>query len=371
MSLIVTTQGLAAGLLLAASTAQLAAADFRYEYGSNGSALLYGQFNPAYQIFDDGVSRTKTLVDNASSNTRVGVWLRQPMGDHKLSFNFETGLGLRLSSVVTQGFTPEAINWRRTAIRKFELSLQTESSGTFSLGQGSMAADGAAEVDLSGTALVAYASIPDIAGAFRFRNADGTLSSKTIVGSFSDFDAGRLFRLRYDTPSFNGFTLSASYGKQVLAKNANYTSYGAALRYSGEIGATKIKGAIGYSHTDLTTGGQQDSTVGSVSLLHASGFNVTVATGRRNQKGSYYYGKLGYQRDWFGVGKTALSIDYYRGHDRSSSGSRSASYGLGVVQHFEDAHIEAYLGLRNYELTETSASYLDASTTIFGMRWKF
>lgn len=371
MNLKYATQRVGLGLLLAATTAQLATAEFSYEYGSGGSALLYGQFNPAYQIFDDGVSRTETLVDNASSNSRVGVWVRQPMDAGKFTFNFETGLSLRPSSLVSQGFTPDAFNWRRTAIRKFDFSLQTEKYGTFSLGQGSTAADGAAEVDLSGTTLVAYASIPDVAGAFKFRKSDGTLSTNTIAGSFSDFDGGRLFRVRYDTPSFNGFMLSASYGKQVLARNAGFKSTGVALRYSGEFGGTIVKGALGYTHTDLTTGGNVDSTFGSFSLLHTSGFNVTVASGRRKQTGNYYYGKLGYQRDWLDVGKTALSIDYYRGQDRSSIGAKSTSYGLGVVQSFDDARIEAYLGLRHYELTETSASYLDATSTIFGMRWKF
>jgi hypothetical protein len=371
MSIMRTTQRFGAGLLLAASAAQFAAAEFRYEYGAGGSALFYGQLDPAYQIFDDGVSRTKTLVDNASSNSRVGVWVRQDLDAGKFAFNFETALGLRPSSAVSQGFTPDSLHWRRTSIRKFDFSLQTENAGKFSLGQGSTAADGAAEVDLSGTALVAYVSIPDVAGAFRFRKSDGTLSSKTIAGSFSDFDAGRLFRIRYDTPTVKGFTVSASYGEQVLAKNADFKSAGIALRYSEDFGATKVKGAIGYSHSDLAAGAQVNSSFGSFSVLHDSGFNVTIASGRRSQQGHYYYGKLGYQGHWFDVGRTALSVDYYSGHDRSTVGATSSSYGFAVVQSFDDARIEAYLGLRHYELTETGASYLDASSTMFGMRWKF
>jgi porin-like protein len=371
MSLITTTHRLAAGLLLAASTAQLASAEIRYEYGAIGSAVLYGQLTPAYQIFDDGVSRTKTLVDNASSNTRVGVWLRQPLGTNKLAFNFETAIGLRQSSLVTQGFTPSALDWKRTSIRKFEVILRTENAGTFSLGQGSMAGDGVAKMDLSGTTLVTYSAIPDVAGAFRFRNADGSVSNKTIAGSFSDLEAGRLFRMRYDTPKFHGISFSVSYGKQVLVKNANFKSYGAAMRYDGEFGDTKLIAAIGYSHSDLATGGQVDSTFGSFSLLHASGISVTVASGHRNQRGNYIYGKLGHQSDWLDIGKTAVSVDFYRGNDRSSDGAKSTSYGLGIVQKFDAAHIEAYLGLRSYELTETNASFLDASSTMFGMRWKF
>lgn len=371
MSIGVTTRRFGAGLLMAAGAAQMAAAELRYENGSGGSVLLYGQFNPAYQVFDDGVSKTKTIVDNAHSNSRVGLWVRQPFGTSTFTFNFETGLGLRPSSLVTQGAKAKAMDWRRTSLRKVDFSLRTESSGTFSFGQGSMAADGAAEVDMSGTTLVNYVSVPDTAAAFRFRNSDGTLSSKTIAGSYSDFDASRLFRIRYDTPSFSGFTLSASYGEQVLAKNVDFKSADIALRYKGEFGDIKMQGAIGHSHTELKNGGDVDSTVASFSLLHASGFNVTVASGKRNQNGHYYYGKLGYQGDWVKFGKTAVSIDYYRGVDRSSEGAKSTSYSLGVVQGFDDVGIEGYLGLTNYKLTETSASYLDASSMLFGMRWKF
>ncbi len=371
MSLKVTIQSIGAGLFLTASFAQFAAAEFRYEYGSDGSVLFYGQFTPAYQIFDDGVSRTKTLVDNSSSNSRVGVWVRQPLDVGKFAFNLETALGLRPSALVSQGFTPEALDWKRTAIRKFEFILETENSGIFAIGQGSMAGDSAAEMDFSATNLGAYSSIPDVAGAFRFRNSDGTLSTKTIVGSFSNFDPGRLLRIRYDTQSLNGFTLAASYGKQVLAKNADYESYSAAIYYEGEVGTTKVKGAVGYSHTDFEIGGQQDSTFGSFALLHETGVSFNIAAGKRNQKGHYVYGKLGYQHDWLSAGKTALSIDYYRGNDRSSAGSKSTSYGVAMVQYFDDTRIEAYLALRKYKLAETSASYLDASSTIFGVRWKF
>ncbi|MFT5006577.1 MAG: hypothetical protein ACI8YI_002204 [Paracoccaceae bacterium] len=101
MKIGVTTRRVSAGLLMAAGAAQMAAAEMRYENGSGGSVLLYGQFNPAYQMFDDGVAKQSTVVDNVHSNSRVGLWLRQPFGTNTFSFNFETGLGLLPSSLVT------------------------------------------------------------------------------------------------------------------------------------------------------------------------------------------------------------------------------------------------------------------------------
>ena len=360
-----------AGFILAMAAATAASAEFRFENSSGGNTLLYGQIDPAFQIFDDGVSSTSTLVDNVHSNSRVGLLYTQPMGTSVFTFHFETALGLRPSSGVTQGFTPDASHFRRTNLRKVDFSLKTQTYGTFSIGQGSMATDGVAETDLSGTTLVNYVSVPDTAAAFRFRTSAGALSTKTIAGSFSDFDGGRRGRIRYDTPTFNGFTASISYGEEIVSKTADFTAAGIALRYSGNFGDYKIKAAVGYSEAKLAAGARLNDTIGSVSVLHASGFNVTFAAGNRKQSGSYQYAKLGYRGDWVRFGGTAVSVDFYRGNDRSSAGAKSTSYSLGLVQSFDDARIEGYLGLTNYKLSEVGTSYLEASSVLFGMRWKF
>lgn len=356
---------------IAAGLAMPAAAEMKFENGTGGSVLLYGQLDPAYLSFDDGVSSTGEIVDNTNSNSRVGLWLRQSYGENEFTFNLETALGLRPSAGLSQNFTPKGVNWQRTSLRKADLAYRTARFGTFSAGQGSMATDGVAGVDLSGTTLVTYVSIPDTAGGFRFRTSAGALSNRFIGGAFGDFDGGRLGRVRYDTPSFGGFTVSASYGEQILASNVDFNTRDIALRYANEFGDFRMKGAIGYARIKLANGIEREDTIGSLSLLHASGFNVTLASGKRTSAGNYGYGKLGYQAQWFGVGKTALSVDYYRGNDRVSLGSTSTSYGFGAVQKFDKAGIEAYFGYRTYELSETAASYLDASSVLFGARWKF
>jgi hypothetical protein len=346
-------------------------AQMKYENATGGSVLLYGQIDPGYLSFSDGVSTTGELVDNTNSNSRVGLWVRQQYGENLFTFNFETALGFRPSAGLSQGFTPKGLNWQRTNIRKADFALKTPRYGTFSAGQGSMATDGAAEVDLSGTSLVTYVSIPDTAGAFRFRTSAGVLSTRFIGGAFGDFDGGRLGRIRYDTPNFNGFTVSAAYGENILVSNVDFKTTDIALRYAGDAGDFKLKGAVGYKRVELAAGASLNDTIGSFSLLHASGFNATIAAGDRSTAGSYGYGKLGYRANWFGIGETALSVDYYRGSDRVSAGSTSTSYGLGAVQKFDKYRVEAYLGYRTYELTETAASYLDASSVLFGARLKF
>lgn len=347
-----------------------ALAEFKYDNSSGGSVRLYGQFDPAYLSFDDGVSTTSEIVDNTNSNSRVGLDLHQPFGANTFRFNFETALGLRASAGVSQTNTPSGLDWERTNIRKVDFSFETASYGTFSAGQGSMATDGAAESDFSGTTLVTYSSIPDTAESFQFRTSAGALSGITIGDNFSNFDGGRRGRVRYDSPTFSGFTVSAAWGTEILAENNDDDFMDIALRYAGEFGSIKLQSAVGFSRRD-SGGTDRDDTIGSISMLHASGFNATLALGDREGAGDYRYSKLGYIGNWLSVGSTALSVDYYDGSDTISSGSSSESVGIGVVQKIDSANLEVYLGYRTYELSESTQSYQDASSILFGTRLKF
>lgn len=354
-----------------ATAAMPALAELRYENGSGGSALVYGQFSPAYQSVDDGFSRKSTFVDNTNSNSRVGLWLRQEMDDATFSFNFETALGLRASAGVSQNFTPKGINWQRTSIRKVDFAYSSDRFGTFYLGQGSVATDGIADVDLSGTALTTYNSIGDTAAGFRFRTTGGALTGPLIGAAMPNFDGGRRGRVRYDTPDFNGFTLSVAYGEEILAQNADLETRNIALRYDRTIGDYRMKGAIGYSKFDLGLGVERHDTAGSFSVLHASGVNVTVAAGDRRESGNYAYAKLGYIGNWLAAGSTALAIDFYDGSDLTSPGSKSRSVGIGATQTLQSYNTEIYLGLRRYELSEVGVDYADIESILFGARWKF
>ncbi len=356
--------------IFAALGAAPAIAGEEYTNASGGTFQYYGHFDPGYLHFNDGVQSYNDLADNSASNSRAGIWIRQPTSAGLLSFNLETALGFRQSASLSQTVTPPALSWNRTSIRKADISLKTDRYGTFSAGQGSMATDGAAEVDQSGTALVNYASVPETAGSYQFRTTAGALSGRTIGAAFSDFDGGRRGRIRYDTPSFNGFSVAMAYGNEILATASNDTYYDVALRYSGNFGGAKVKGALGWGRRDRL-GVYQDDTVASASLLLPSGFNVTLAGGNRKGGGSFGYGKLGWIGNWFSVGSTAVSVDYYDGNDQTVAGSNSTSVGVGAVQKFDRYNVEAYLGYHNYSLTETAATYRDASSVLFGARWKF
>jgi hypothetical protein len=45
--------------------------------------------------------------------------------------------------------------------------------------------------------------------------------------------------------------------------------------------------------------------------------------------------------------------------------------GIGVVQSFDQAGVDAYLGYREYQLSEPGTAYRDATSVLFGAIWRF
>ncbi len=354
------------GLLTPGVSAQI------YEDGTDGAIVFYGQFSPAWLSFDDGRETTDAGVDDANSNTRLGVLLTQPLGANTLTFNFETSLGLRQSSEVSQDNDPPWIDWQRTDIRKFEVAYSGR-LGTVTFGQGSMASDNTATVDFSGTNIAGTANVPDVAGSFFFREEDGPLSDIAINDAFSDFDGSRRFRLRYDTPDFAGFSAAAAYGQDVLAEDDQAHYYDVGLRWAGEAGDLVMGAAAGYSWTAPETGDTRQQYDASASLSHTTtGLSISVAGGADPDGGSYGYVKGGWAGDLVPMGPTALSVDYYGGRDFVTGGSTSAAVGVSAVQDFTDADLQVYLGWRRYDYgDDTDVSYQDAQSVLVGARWRF
>lgn len=348
-----------------------AAAQSTYENNSGGSVLLYGSLNPAYQSVDDGVDSFGNLVDSSHAQSRLGLWVEQEGNSGVLKFNFETGIGAPLSGKFSQTNSP-SWSWTRTSIRHADLSYESDGIGKIYFGQGSMAADGVAQQDLSGTQLVIYNAIGDTAGSFEFRNAAGDLTGISIGSVMPDLDGGRLGRVRYDTPSFSGFTISGSYGKEILKSGVDDVFYDVALRYANEFDGTQVSGAIAWGRKDPANGGSNiDNTFGSIGILLQSGLNFTLGAGQQTDSGRYGYGKIGYIGNWWSVGQTAIALDYYGGSDFNVSGSSSSTWGLGVVQKIDSANAEAYFGYRKYEYSDSLDDYKDISSVFAGARWAF
>lgn len=335
------------------------------------SVKLYGQLNRGALYADDGDKGRWYFVDNDNSSTRIGLLGKaNPMSEVSLGTRFEVEFQSNPSNEVSQ-LDDNGVGDNNFKQRHFDIFLDSERFGKLSLGQGSTASDGTAEVDLSGTDVVGYSSIADMAGGFYFWDKSSNGLSSTQIGNvFTNMDGlGRDDRLRYDSPNFKGFAASAS----VVSGNAADL----ALRYSAEIGETKVAAAAAYSDPagNSTT---VDSTVdGSVSFLHNSGFNGTLAIGSQNKKisgqddGSFFYAKLGYRHGFFSIGETALALDYALNEDIGQNGDEADSFGLLAVQYIDNWATEYYLGFRYHNLDRNNTDYDSINAVLTGFRVKF
>jgi len=342
------------------------AEEARVRSGDTGVSLaISGQINRMLTVGSDG-DRTKLYhVDNVNSSSRLRVvGSARPAEAVRVGTNFEFEMRSNASTEVSQ--TNEDTGTVSFRDRVVEIFAEHERFGRLIIGQGSTAYDGAANVDLSGTTVVGYAGVADLAGGLRFfDDATGALSDTTIGSVFNNFDGPRLDRLRYDSPRVAGFTLSAD--------TAADQRWSTALRWAGAGHGIRAAAAVAYADP----GGARDwVAVGSGSLLHeATGLSLTLSAGARDNagrdNGSNLYAKLGWQADVFTFGRTFTSIDVTRNDDVAVEGDEATSIGLFAVQDIRGWGIELYGGYRWHELDRKGADFDDIHTFSLGSRVRF
>lgn len=339
---------------------------------SGGEVVFYGQFNPAFQAFDDGGQTTSGLVDNGNWNSRLGFRISRPLNDSTLRFRFETGLGLRSSAGVSQLARPDWINWQRTSLRWVEVAWDSR-FGTVSAGQGSTASDGTASLDDSFTFHAGAADSSDGFSSFRFRDSTGALTDITIGAVNDTFGGNRRFRLRYDTPSFAGVVFSTSYGREVLNSADNRSFYDVAVRWNGDLGDVSVQTAVSYGWDHDPDAPNQRRVAAAASLFHnPTGLNLALGASSRIDGPEQVYIRAGWRTDLFDVGTTSLSVDYFRGRDFVTDGARTENFGLYAVQSFDAVSLDVYAGWRRFSYRDrTPTRYQNASGFLLGARWFF
>ena len=339
---------------------------------SGGVTTFYGQVNLTYQSFDDGQETTSNIVDNGNWNSRLGFTISQPFGENTFRARFETGLTMRNSSLVNQNETPDWGDWERTLLRWFEVALDSN-YGTFSLGQGATAGNGTTGLDDSFTFIAGATDSTDGFASFLFRDDEGELTNVSVGQVNSALDSLRRFRLRYDTPIYNGFMVSVSYGQNVLVSADDNDYYDLAVRWTGDLGEFSVRSALGYQWIDNPDGDLTQRLAGSFTTVHEpTGLNFSLSAANQVNGPSYYWMRAGWQTDAWAVGTTSLSVDYYDGKDFLSDGAKTENWGLYAVQDIDDWSLNLYAGWREFTYSDTLGnSYQDASGVLIGARWFF
>ncbi|MDJ0784554.1 MAG: porin [Desulfosarcinaceae bacterium] len=323
---------------------------------------LSGQVNRALMWADNGNDSEVFHVDNDNSSTRFRLTGSEQVNDlvtvgigweNQFESNSSASVDIGQNSDGSAPFTE----------RKLEAYFETP-YGKLSIGQGDGAANGTAEMDLSGTSVIMYSGVNDTASSFTFRDDDDTPIA-TIGSTRSNFDGlSRNDRLRYDSPKFRGFTFSAS--------ATNGDAYELALRYAADYGAPgKVAFALGYANSQDRADPEFEQIGGSLSWLHSSGVNVTLAGGSRdiddaNRDPVNFYFKLGYK-----TGIHAVAVEYGLTEELAQEDDESNNYGVAyVISPWRGT--EFYGTYRIFELDREGVNDIeDINQVMVGTRVKF
>lgn len=267
--------------------------------------------------------------------------------------------------------------------------LKSERLGRISVGQQSSAADNQAVLaDGSGSLLQANYPMYDVNAFFTRVNGArtgvvwGFLANcqglDSYGGAFGDCDGIPDNNVRYDSPTFAGFSASASWGED--------DTWAVSGRYAGEFSGIRVAGAIAYHETTDETGPGLPTMLaarnnGGLDVGHlqlggylehvASGlfiygayveaYNNTTASirgaGRTNPEGDMFYLKAGLQRKFFSLGSTTIYAEYGQKDDAFTASmydsgvntSELEQVGVGVVQNIDAAAMQMWLSWRHYE----------------------
>lgn len=375
------------GALIAAGSAVVAkdAGAVELYKSDTMSVEVYGQINKGILWADDGFqNKTYGIVDNDNSSSRIGLRTKNELSfgwvlKGRAEIQWEPKSTGNINALDPNSDSYEFRDY--TALRHLDISMSNKSYGTFSLGQGSMASDGAGNIDQSKTKVVALTP-KLVAGGLQFYDWAVPGYGAKIKGDFDNLDGVRLMRIRYDTPSFNGLTFSAAYGyKEFLAPGVtdDRRTADVALRYKKKLGDFKLLGALFYEERNSRAGRTEDrSRIGlnATALHEPTGLNVKLLVGQedienRSQKGDVLHAKFGIVRDFFSVGYTALAVDYYRSEGLADETAKGTSWGFSAVQKIDNSNLELYASYRNYDFQEAGSDYSNIDVVLTGLRWKF
>lgn len=356
------------------------------------SLTITGWVSSQLYWFDDGVESNIYVVDNnndLSSNVKF-------TGSAQISPGWKAGYSLW---IFTNGPSSLGVNdnWNAAGngrawglqVENSYWFIESDTLGKLSVGKQSLAADNAALMtDFSGTLFPANGVTFDGGALGVAINGVRTNAAwlnvafwceHAGVGIANDCAGGRLNGVRYDTPTFAGFTLGASWGED------DY--WDVALRYSGEFSGFKMAFATAYSESSdpdilalgANTNDNQYFQVGGMVKHLASGLwvhgtygkNFIDGAGRQDITG--YYIKAGWTTKFSHLGNTHFYGEYGQNDDAfrvdgvggrlnaADAGTQvvasdATRWGLGVVQEIDAAAMSLWAKWRRHELDGTLAN---------------
>ena len=368
------------------------------------SLEVYGHVNESIIWWDDGHESNAYVVTNDNSRTRFGF-----RGKAKIDSDWEAGyrieIGIRTAN--SKRFTQDDDEGTDTGLdlRDSYWYIKSKTYGGVSVGQQADATDGITEINLTQTREFSkFSDVEDTGLGLFLRAPGGGLSARSyrnLIGDSGDQPGDgdrRQNTVKYESPTFAGFTASAAWGEDDV--------WDLALRYAGEFGGFKLAAGIGYAKiTDgpetkiecpsrgLGVPRDEDCQQfgASASIIHqATGLFVNGGVGFKNDdvidtvvvNGAALYAgqnpddddffwaiQAGIEKKFFPLGKTTIYGEYYDYEGGAQARTLGAAdpvnpfagsaaaiwetglqvYGLGIAQGLDNAATVLYLSYRHVE----------------------
>ena len=362
------------------------------------SLTISGWVAEQVMIWDDGVEANAYVIGTgatlASHFKMTGAATIAPGWSAGYVIHVETSTA---DPFAVSQLTDDATVFPSVSLLQSYWFIKSEQLGKVSVGQQSHASDNTAIlVDGSGSLVPANWLV--IEGSSFFLRSGGVSSSgaatpvagdmrwgdvlhcgQTSAGIAADCNGLPLNSVRYDSPTFGGFSVSATWGEDDF--------WDVAARYAGEFNGIKIAVAAAYSHTadegvflqrNLAIGVlNRDSNyfqIGAYVQHTPTGLFVYGAYGQEDNNNTtantalglieqpdtdHYYIKAGIRQKWSPLGHTVMYGEYGNYQDMLSPGfialagetvsanSEVQTWGLGIVQEVDAAAMSLWLTYRN------------------------
>lgn len=329
--------------------------------------------------------------DGAESNVYVGGLGRtlsthfKFSGEALITPDWSAGFVIHVEAIDGDALAANQFGQGASAVEAFQTYwfIRSKNLGKLSVGKQSTASDNAAIlVDGSGSLVPANWVLFDNSSFYlRGAGASGTWGDLgycnfSSAGIGGDCTAGPQQSVRYDSPVFQGFSASATWGADDF--------WDATIRYTGDVEGFKLAAAGSYASTS-----DNSASLGAdhVTYAQAGVYIEHVATGLftygaygQEKDGLYgndgkrWYAKIGARERWNKIGHTVLYGEYGQTTDMSGPGldtfsssadvgllylrtrtftettedSELTQYGLGVVQEVDAAAMSIWLSWRHY-----------------------
>lgn len=366
---------------------------------------VYGQVNEAIGWWDDGQETNVYQFTNDTSRTRFGFKGKAKI-TNDIFAEYRIEIGVRSVDQGDLSASNSAGDGSEFDLRHSYWTLGSKTYGEVSVGNTSFSYDGITQQQTANIGHFANQDIFDANDDFIVVGAGVDWS--TLAQVLEPGEGSRASLVRYDSPKFKGFQVSAHWGEDDI--------WGVAMTYADTLGDFKVKGGIGYGEiTDSTeecfeannlTKAQCTEYGGSLSVMHKpSGLFATGSYGVRNDDGraaflaalghapddeiTHWHVQGGIEKEWIPLGKTTFFGGYHERDSgaliRVSSTSGNASvvsvngnrvidtqiemFEAGFNQHLSSAAMDLYLHYKHYDadLTTTAGAVdTEAWQTVIG-----